>query len=94
MTLVTGGQVVRARFGMLELYGGFASLVLSALLIPARALTFGHVTLGRDRNMPRCSPGTRIRLRQASGNLGTLISTRLLLLQLVRSSARGPFPFR
>ncbi|MGH8613581.1 MAG: hypothetical protein ACREYF_16580 [Gammaproteobacteria bacterium] len=55
LTLVTGGRV-RARFGALEFYGGFARLLLSAMLIHARAMTLGHVILGQD---PKCLDAAR-----------------------------------
>ena len=48
LTVLSGGRVARSH-GVLEVWGGFAWLLLRCTPIGARALTLGHVVLGRNR---------------------------------------------
>lgn len=47
MTLLTRGRVARVEH-TLECHGGFACRLLESRLFRARAMTLGHVILGRD----------------------------------------------
>ena len=69
LTLATGGSGRRVAAGptvVLEIWGGFARWLLERTLVHARAMTLGHVILGRD---PACLDACRdhelVHVRQA-----------------------------
>lgn len=47
LTLFTGGKVKSCE-GALEFWGGFAKMFLASRFVGARAMTLGHVILGKD----------------------------------------------
>lgn len=49
LTLLTGGKVQIKR-GVLEFYGGFTTWFLTSPVCGAKAMTLGHVILGRDKD--------------------------------------------
>lgn len=48
LTLLSGGRMARRR-GLLEVWGGFATVCLRSKLVGARAMTLGHVVLAVDQ---------------------------------------------
>ena len=64
MTLATRGRV-RRHAGVLEVWGGFSRWLLESLPVGARAMTLGHVILGRDLDcLDACRDHEMVHVRQ------------------------------
>lgn len=64
LTLATGGSVRRCA-GVLEVWGGFSRRFLEHTLVHARAMTLGHVVLGRDLDcLDDCRDHELVHVRQ------------------------------
>ncbi len=65
LTLATGGRG-RQRDGVLEIWGGFSRWLLEHTPVRARAMTLGHVILGRDPGcLEECHDHEMVHVRQA-----------------------------
>ena len=64
LTLATRGRV-RRHAGVLEVWGGFSRWLLESTPVRARAMTLGHVILGRDLDcLDDCRDHEMVHVRQ------------------------------
>jgi hypothetical protein len=65
LSCASGGRAARVA-GVLEVWGGLGGRLLRSRLVGARAMTLGHVVLGRDRrSLTATRPHERAHVRQA-----------------------------